>query len=107
MSVTLTPAAANHVTKFLADRGKGLGIRLGVRNTGCSGLSYVIEFVDAIQPDDQVFEDRGIKVVVDHKCLVFLAGTEVDYGREGLNEGFRFNNPNAKSACGCGESFNV
>lgn len=107
MSITLTPAAANHVTKFLANRGKGLGIRLGVRNTGCSGLSYVLEFVDDIQPDDQVFEDRGIKVVVDHKCLALLEGTEVDYGREGLNEGFRFNNPNAKSACGCGESFNV
>ena len=107
MSITLTPAAANHVTKFLADRGKGLGVRLGVRNTGCSGLSYVLEFVDDIQPDDQVFEDRGITVVVDRKCLVFLEGTEVDYGREGLNEGFRFNNPNAKSACGCGDSFNV
>lgn len=107
MTITLTPAAANHVTKFLANRGKGLGIRLGVRNTGCSGLSYVVEFVDAIQPEDQVFEEQGIKVVVDPKCLAVLDGTEVAYGRDGLNEGFRFNNPNAKSACGCGESFNV
>lgn len=107
MSISLTPAAVNHVTKFLADRGKGLGIRLGVRNTGCSGMTYVLEFVDDVQPDDQVFEDHGIKVVVDHQCLSILDGVEVDYGREGLNEGFRFHNPNAKVSCGCGESFNV
>jgi iron-sulfur cluster assembly protein len=107
MAISLTAAAADHVTRFLANRGKGLGIRLGVRTSGCSGMAYVIEFADTMEPDDRVFEDHGVKVIVDPKSLLYLDGTELDFGREGLNEGFRFNNPNAKHACGCGESFNV
>lgn len=107
MSITITEAAANRVQAFLANRGKGLGIRLSVRTSGCSGMAYEMEFVDEIQEDDQIFEDRGVQVIVDSKSLVYLDGTEVDYAREGLNEGFKFNNPNAKSECGCGESFNV
>ncbi len=107
MGITITEAAANRVQAFLANRGKGLGIRLSVRTSGCSGMAYEMEFVDELQEDDQVFEDRGVQVIVDSKSLVYLDGTEVDYAREGLNEGFKFNNPNAKSECGCGESFNV
>jgi len=107
MSITMTPAAADHVRKFLANRGKGVGLRLGVRTSGCSGMAYVMEFTDELETDDQVFEDQGVKVIVDPKSLLYLDGTQVDYAREGLNEGFRFNNPNVKDACGCGESFNV
>jgi len=107
MSITMTPAAADHVRKFLANRGKGLGLRLGVRTSGCSGMAYVLEFADELESDDQVFEDQGVKVIVDPKSLLYLDGTELDYTREGLNEGFKFNNPNVKDACGCGESFNV
>jgi iron-sulfur cluster assembly protein len=107
MGITITEAAANRVLAFLANRGKGLGIRLSVRTSGCSGMAYEMEFVDELQEDDQVFEDRGVQVIIDPKSLVYLDGTEVDYAREGLNEGFKFNNPNAKSECGCGESFNV
>jgi len=107
MSITLTQAAADRVTNFLAKRGKGVGLRLGVRTSGCSGMAYVLEFVDEIAQDDQVFEDKGVRVIVDPKSLVYLDGTELDYGREGLNEGFKFNNPNVKDQCGCGESFNV
>jgi iron-sulfur cluster assembly protein len=107
MGITITEAAANRVQAFLANRGKGLGIRLSVRTSGCSGMAYEMEFVDELQEDDQVFEDRGVQVIIDSKSLVYLDGTEVDYAREGLNEGFKFNNPNAKSECGCGESFNV
>ncbi|WP_295445659.1 iron-sulfur cluster assembly protein IscA [uncultured Thiodictyon sp.] len=107
MAISLTTAAADHVSRSLTNRGKGLGIRLGVRASGCSGMAYVLEFVDTLGPDDQVFEDHGVKVIVDPKSLLYLDGTELDFGREGLNEGFRFNNPNAKHGCGCGESFNV
>jgi iron-sulfur cluster assembly protein len=107
MGITITEAAAKHVQTFLSNRGKGLGIRLAVRTSGCSGMAYEMEFVDELQDEDQVFEAHGVKVVVDPKSLVYLDGTEVDYAREGLNEGFKFNNPNAKSACGCGESFGV
>ncbi|MES9813143.1 MAG: iron-sulfur cluster assembly protein IscA [Candidatus Thiodiazotropha sp.] len=107
MGITITEAAADRVQAYLANRGKGLGIRLSVRTSGCSGMAYEMEFVDELQEDDQVFEDRGVQVVIDPKSLVYLDGTEVDYAREGLNEGFKFNNPNAKSECGCGESFNV
>ena len=107
MAITLTESAADRVRQFVASRGKGLGIRLGVRNSGCSGMAYVMEFVDDLEADDQVFEDHGVKVIVDPKSLPYLDGTEVDYGKEGLNEGFKFNNPNVKNACGCGESFNV
>lgn len=107
MAITITEAAARHVQKFLTNRGKGVGIRLGVKPSGCSGMSYVLEFVDEVQPEDQVFEGHGVKVIIDSKSLLYLDGTELDFTREGLNEGFRFNNPNVKDACGCGESFNV
>jgi iron-sulfur cluster assembly protein len=107
MSISLTEAAAKHVQDFLDNRGKGVGLRLGVKTTGCSGMAYVLEFADETNPDDTVFEDRGVKVVIDPKSLVYLDGTELDYTREGLNEGFKFNNPNVKGECGCGESFTV
>ncbi|MEB4591374.1 iron-sulfur cluster assembly protein IscA [Candidatus Thiothrix sp. Deng01] len=105
--ITLTDAAADRVGKFLANRGKGLGLRLGVKTSGCSGMAYVMEFVDELQDGDTVFESNGVKVIVDPKALVYLDGTEVDYAREGLNEGFTFGNPNEKARCGCGESFTV
>ena len=92
---------------FLAKRGKGIGVRLGVKTSGCSGMAYKLEFADAAEPDDHVFESGGLKVLVDPKSLPYLDGTELDFTREGLNEGFKFNNPNVKDACGCGESFNV
>jgi iron-sulfur cluster assembly protein len=107
MAITLTENAAIRVRDFLQRRGKGEGLRLGVRSSGCSGKAYVIEYADRIEPDDRVYESHGVKVIVDSKSLVFLDGTEVDFAREGLNEGFRFNNPNVKDSCGCGESFNV
>jgi iron-sulfur cluster assembly protein len=107
MAITLTAAAAKHVQKFIDSRGKGVGIRLAVRTSGCSGMAYVLEFADAIEADDLVFEDHGVKVIVSPKSLVYLDGTELDFTREGLNEGFKFNNPNVKDSCGCGESFNV
>jgi len=107
MSITMTAAAADHVRNFLANRGKGVGLRLGVRTSGCSGMAYVLEFADQLESDDQVFEDQGVKVIVDPKSLLYLDGTELDYTKEGLNEGFKFNNPNVKDACGCGESFSV
>jgi len=107
MAVTLTEPAADRVRSFLANRGKGEGLRLGVRTSGCSGMAYVLEFADEINDDDQVFESNGVKVIVDEKSMVYLDGTEVDFAKEGLNEGFKFNNPNVKDACGCGESFNV
>ncbi len=107
MAITLTQAAADRVKTFLANRGTGVGLRLGVRTSGCSGMAYVIEFADEVDANDNVFEEHGVKVLVDPKSLVYLEGTELDYTREGLNEGFRFNNPNVKDSCGCGESFNV
>ncbi|TPW17335.1 MAG: iron-sulfur cluster assembly protein [Halothiobacillaceae bacterium] len=107
MAITLTDAAANRVKNFLQARGKGVGLRLGVRTTGCSGMAYVLEFSDAIDVSDTVYEDQGVKVIVDAKSLLYLDGTQLDYEREGLNEGFKFNNPNVKDTCGCGESFNV
>jgi len=107
MTVTITERAAKHVSNFLAKRGKGVGVRLGVRTSGCSGMAYKLEFVDAIEQDDLVFECNGVKVVVDPKSLPYIDGTELDFAREGLNEGFKFNNPNVKNQCGCGESFNV
>jgi iron-sulfur cluster assembly protein len=105
--ITLTERAATHVSSFLAKRGKGVGLRLGVRTSGCSGMAYKLEYADAVNPDDHTFESHGVKVVVDPKSLTYLDGTELDFAREGLNEGFRFNNPNVKDQCGCGESFNV
>lgn len=107
MSITLTETAANRVKTFLDNRGKGVGLRLGVKTSGCSGLAYVLEFVDVLNEDDQVFEQHGVKVIVDEKSLVYLAGTQLDYVKEGLNEGFKYSNPNVKNECGCGESFNV
>ena len=107
MSITLTAAAGNHIERFLQKRGKGLGVRLGVKTTGCSGLSYVIEYADEVSVDDTVFEDKGIKVIIDAKSLVYLDGTELDFVKEGLNEGFKFTNPNEKARCGCGESFSI
>ncbi len=107
MSIQLTEVAADRVKNFLQNRGKGLGLRIGIKTTGCSGMAYVLEFVDEIEADDQVFESRGVKVIVDPKSLVYLDGTEVDFAKEGLNEGFKFTNPNAKDECGCGESFTV
>jgi iron-sulfur cluster assembly protein len=107
MSISLTEAAAQHVTRFLSKRGKGEGIRLGVRTTGCSGLAYKLEFVDQVASEDLRFESRGVQVFVDPKSLPYIDGTELDFAREGLNEGFKFNNPNVKSECGCGESFQV
>ncbi|MDX5629577.1 MULTISPECIES: iron-sulfur cluster assembly protein IscA [unclassified Brenneria] len=107
MSISLSDSAAQRVNAFLANRGKGLGLRLGVRTSGCSGMAYVLEFVDDVNADDVVFEDKGVKVIIDGKSLVYLDGTELDFVREGLNEGFKFNNPNVTGECGCGESFNV
>lgn len=107
MAVTMTAAAAERVRTFLANRGSGFGLRLGVKTTGCSGLAYVLEFVDAPNDDDQVFNIDNINVVIDGKSIVYLDGTELDFVKEGLNEGFKFTNPNAKGECGCGESFNV
>lgn len=107
MSVTLSERAAKHVTNFIAKRGKGFGIRVGVRTSGCSGMAYKLEFVDAAEDGDVVFESHGVQVVVDPKSLPYIEGTELDFVREGLNEGFKFNNPNVKDECGCGESFNV
>jgi len=107
MSVTLTPAAARHVEKSLVKRGSGIGLRLAVKTSGCSGFAYALEFVDAMNDDDQFFETHGMKVIVDSRSLGMLDGTELDFVREGLNEGFKFNNPNSKANCGCGESFAV
>lgn len=107
MTLTMTDAAAERVKKFMSQRGKGVGIRLGVKTTGCSGLAYVLEFVDSIDAHDQVFEDHGVKIIVDPKSLVYLSGTQLDFTKEGLNEGFKFINPNVKNTCGCGESFTV
>ncbi|WP_273858735.1 iron-sulfur cluster assembly protein IscA [Photobacterium sp. GSS17] len=107
MAITITEAAASRVASFLENRGKGIGLRLGVRTSGCSGMAYVLEFVDQLDEGDLVFEEKGVKIIVDAKSLVYLEGTELDFAKEGLNEGFKFNNPNVSSECGCGESFNV
>ena len=107
MAVTLTDRAAQHVQRYIEKRGKGVGLRLGVKTTGCSGLAYKLEFADDILPEDQSFETNGVRVLIDPKSLAYLDGTELDFVREGLNEGFKFNNPNEKDRCGCGESFNV
>jgi iron-sulfur cluster assembly protein len=107
MAITLSERAADRIQKFLAQRGKGIGLRLGVRTSGCSGMAYTLEFVDETLPDDISFESGGVTVLIDPKSLTFLDGTELDFVREGLNEGFKFNNPNVKNTCGCGESFNV
>ena len=103
----MTEAAARHVNRYLSKRGKGVGVRLGVKTTGCSGLAYKLEYVDELATEDVVFEAHGLKILIDPKSLPYLEGTELDFVREGLNEGFKFNNPNVKSECGCGESFKV
>tara|TARA_R110002049_G_scaffold124479_1_gene279973 strand:- start:57367 stop:57690 length:324 start_codon:yes stop_codon:yes gene_type:complete len=107
MSISLTESAANRVRTFLEKRGKGVGVRLGVKTTGCSGMAYTIEFADEIEDTDEVFEENGVKILINPKSLVYLDGTELDFAKEGLNEGFKFNNPNEKDRCGCGESFTV
>ena len=107
MAVTLTSRAAKHVADFIARRGKGLGLRLGVQTTGCSGLAYKIEYADVADPQDSEFESHGVRIFIDPKSLAYLDGTELDFVREGLNEGFKFNNPQEKDRCGCGESFRV
>lgn len=107
MAVTLSEAAAKHVSDFLANRGRGVGVRVGVKTSGCSGLAYVLEFVDETQAEDIVFASHGVKVIVDPKSLAYIDGTEMDFVKEGLNEGFRFTNPNQKGECGCGESFTI
>ncbi len=107
MALSLSSAAVEHVQQQLEQRGKGVGIRLGVRTSGCSGMAYVLEFVDQLEDGDEVFETQGVKLIVDKKSLVYLDGTELDFVKEGLNEGFKFNNPNVKDECGCGESFTV
>ncbi|MBP9742681.1 MAG: iron-sulfur cluster assembly protein IscA [Burkholderiales bacterium] len=107
MAITITEHASTRVAQFLKKRGRGLGIRLSITTRGCSGLAYKIEFVDSINLDDVIFESSGIKIIVDKKSLQYLDGTELDYAREGLQEGFKFTNPNAKDECGCGESFTV
>lgn len=106
-SITITEAAAKHVAGQLSGRGKGLGIRLGVTTSGCSGMAYVLEFVDEQVEQDAVFENHGVKVFIDPKSLVYLDGTELDFVKEGLNEGLQFRNPNVAGECGCGESFTV
>lgn len=107
MTITLTEKAAERVENFLAKRGKGIGLRLGVKTTGCSGMAYTMEFADVLEETDTVFEAGKVKLIIDPKSLVYLDGTELDYTREGLNEGFKFTNPNEKARCGCGESFTV
>lgn len=107
MTVSLTASAAERVRSFLHKRGAGIGLRLGVKKTGCSGFAYVVNYADAVTADDVVFEDRGVKVIVDNESLRFVDGTEIDFVREGLNEAFKFRNPNVRGECGCGESFSV
>jgi len=107
MAVTLTETAAGRVQSFLENRGKGLGLRLGIKTHGCSGMAYVMEFVDTLEEHDEVFESYGVTLVVDPKSLIYLDGTEMDFQKEGLNEGFKFSNPNESGSCGCGESFTV
>ena len=107
MAVTMTEAAARHVTRYLGRRGKGVGVRLGVKTTGCSGLAYTLEYADEVAVEDIAFESLGVKIFVDPKSLAYLEGTQLDFVREGLNEGFKFSNTNERDRCGCGESFRI
>jgi iron-sulfur cluster assembly protein len=107
MSISLTSSAADRIRVFLARRGHGVGLRVGVKKTGCSGFAYVVNYADEVGSDDVVFEDQGVKVIVDRESLGYIDGTEVDFVKQGLNEAFRFRNPNVKGECGCGESFTV
>ena len=108
MAITLTDIAAERVKKFIARRaGTTLGLRLAVRASGCSGLAYAVEFAERVEPGDVEFEDRDVRILVDQKSLIYLDGTRLDYARVGMKEGFKFDNPNAREKCGCGDSFNV
>ena len=107
MTISLTPSAVERVRTYMANRGRGIGLRLGVKQTGCSGYAYVVSYADEIGAADVVFDEAGVKVVVDREALKFVDGTEIDFVRTGLNEAFKFRNPNVKGECGCGESFNV
>jgi iron-sulfur cluster assembly protein len=107
MSISLTPSAAERVRTFMANRGKGIGLRLGIKQTGCSGYAYVVSYADEVAATDVVFEEAGVKVIVDRASLQYVDGTEIDFVRTGLNEAFKFRNPNVRGECGCGESFNV
>jgi len=107
MSISLTPSAVKRVRSYLAKRGRGLGLRVGVCKTGCSGYAYLIGYADSIGPDDVVFEEQGVKVVVSNENLELIDGTEVDFVKQGINEAFKFRNPNVKGECGCGESFSI
>jgi len=107
MPVSLTPAAAERVRSFILSQGRGIGLRLGVKKTGCSGFAYVLSYAESVAAGDEVFEDQGVKVIVDAESLRYLDGTEIDFVRQGLNEAFKFRNPNVRGECGCGESFNV
>jgi iron-sulfur cluster assembly protein len=106
MAITLSESAADRIRHFLSKEG-GVGMRVGVKKTGCSGFAYVVELADVVRSGDEVFEDRGVTVVVDAGSLPYLDGTTIDFARESLNEGFRYDNPNVKSLCGCGESFGI
>ena len=107
MAISLTTSAAERVRTFLRSRGHGLGLRVGVKKTGCSGYAYVIDYADSVGSDDVIFQDSGVKVIVDTHSLELIDGTEIDFVQDGLNQAFKFRNPNVKGECGCGESFNV
>ena len=107
MTISLTQSAATRVKSFLEKRGSGVGLRIGVRKSGCSGWAYTIDYADVIEPGDSVFDREGVKVIVDNDSLELIDGTEVDFVKDGLNEAFKFRNPNVKGECGCGESFTV
>ena len=107
MALSLTQSAAERVKSYLERRGRGLGLRVGIRKTGCSGYAYVIDYADDVDDDDVVFEDRGVKIIVDNDSLGLIDGTQVDFVKQGLNEAFKFRNPNVKGECGCGESFSI
>lgn len=107
MAISLTEPAAKRVRHYLEDRGGGIGLRIGVKKTGCNGFAYVVNYADEVTEADRVFEDRGVTVVVDENSLALIDGTEVDFVKEGLNEAFKFRNPNISGECGCGESFSV
>lgn len=107
MPISLTSPAAQRVKSFLQNRGRGLGLRLGVKATGCSGYAYVVNYADEIRDSDLVFEDQGVKVIVDKDSFKYVDGTQIDFVKDGLNEAFKFRNPNIKGECGCGESFTV
>ena len=107
MALSLTESAAERVKSYLKRRGHGVGLRVGIRKTGCSGYAYVIDYADGVDTDDVVFEDHGVKIVVDNESLKLIDGTQVDFVKQGLNEAFKFRNPNVKGECGCGESFSV